>query len=106
MSDSKKRNPQKPYKGVSSALVEGEHSPALQAVLLEAVDNQIAHLNPPEVKATFDRLRSEGFSEEDARRLIGAILVSEVFDILKNDEPYNEARYVAALNRLPKMPWD
>jgi hypothetical protein len=104
MSNSKKRKPQKPNKGVSSEIAEGEYNPALHAVIMEVLDNQLNELDPPEVKATFDRLLSEGFSEEEVRRLLGAALVSEVFDMWKNKQPYDGDRYIAALNRLPKMP--
>ncbi len=83
-----------------------EYNPVLQAAIYEVVDNQIQELNPPQTKQTFDRLVAEGNSPQEARRLISCVVVSEIFDVLKKSEPYNEARYVTALNRLPKMPWD
>ena len=82
------------------------YNPVLQAALYEVVDNQIKELNPPQTKQTYERLVAEGNSPQEAKRLIGCVVVSEIFDVLKKSQPYNEARYVAALNRLPKMPWD
>ncbi|HZV36306.1 MAG TPA: hypothetical protein VFB72_17145, partial [Verrucomicrobiae bacterium] len=45
----------------------------------EMVDKQIQNNNPPEVRATMDRLTKEGHSPEEARHLISAVDVVEVF---------------------------
>ena len=76
----------------------------LNKAILEVVDNQIRALNPPATKETFDRLVSEGFDHDEARRLIGCVVASEIFDVLKDFQPYNEARYVTALGKLPELP--
>ena len=76
-------------------------SPALQAALLEVVDTQLRDGTPPETRATLDRLVAAGYPEPQARRLIGVVVASEIFEVLKRQEPYDEARYVAALRRLP-----
>ncbi|MDZ7290052.1 MAG: DUF1841 family protein [candidate division KSB1 bacterium] len=81
-------------------------NPYLEATLLEVVEKQLTHRDPPEVKETYDRLLSEGFSDEESRRLIGAALVNEVYTIMKERQPFNHARYVAALHKLPKLPWE
>ena len=60
--------------------------------------------DPPETNQTFDRLLAEGHSPEEARRMLAAVVSSEVFEVLKHKQPYNHARYVAALQRLPKLP--
>ena len=76
----------------------------LNQAVLEVVENQIRHLNPPATKETLDRLLREGHSEDEARRLIGCVVASEIFDILKAMQPYDEDRYVAALRNLPELP--
>jgi len=76
----------------------------LNKAIMEVVENQIRQLNPPATKETFDRLVREGHDREEARRLIGCVVASEIFDILKSMEPYNETRYVNALLRLPELP--
>ena len=38
--------------------------------------------------------------------MIGGVVVSEIFDVLKNEEEFNEQRYIAALNNLPDKPWE
>ena len=76
----------------------------LKRTILEVVENQLRDLNPPETKETFDRLVSEGVSESEARRLIGCVVTSEIFVILKYEQPYEQERYVKALRRLPELP--
>jgi hypothetical protein len=80
-------------------------SKRLNKAILEVVDNQIRDGNPPATKETFDRLVSEGTAKDDARRLIGCVVASEIFGILKHQQPYNEDRYVKALRKLPELPW-
>lgn len=75
----------------------------LHTAVMEVVENQLRHRNPPETQETFDRLLTEGHGEDEARRLIGCVVVSEIFDILKNNEPFDAERYALALARLPKL---
>jgi hypothetical protein len=39
-------------------------------------------------------------------QLIACVVSSEIFDVLKNMEVYQEARYVAGLRALPRLPWE
>ena len=78
----------------------------VSAAMYEVVDNQLRDGEPPETKQTLERLLAEGHSRAEARRLIAAVVSSEIFEVLKHKRPYDQARYVAALARLPKMPWD
>ena len=79
-------------------------SDRLRETVLDVVDNQIRQLNPPAAKETFDRLVREGHDPDEARRLIGNVVASEIFDVLKTMEPYDEDRYISALRRLPELP--
>jgi hypothetical protein len=81
-------------------------SPQLTAAILQAVDNQLQDLNPPEAKETYDRLVASGISDKEARRLIAVALSTEMFEMLKNKKDYNPQRYIASLRKLPKLPWD
>lgn len=72
--------------------------------ILDAVENQLRENSPPEAKATLERLTAAGYSKADAKRLIGCALVIEIFDIMKTEKPYNEARYLANLAKLPELP--
>jgi hypothetical protein len=81
-------------------------NPHLRRSLLEAVENQVSAGTPPEARDTLARLQSQGHSREEATRLIACVLASEIFDVLKNKEGYNEARYIAGLRGLPRLPWE
>jgi len=78
----------------------------LEESVLEVVDNQLRSNDPPETRQTFDRLISEGYSNKEAKELIGHVVASEIFVVLKNQEPFNLVRFVDALNKLPKLPGD
>lgn len=81
-----------------------EYNPHLQAVILEVVDNQMAAADPPETKETFERLLGEGFSEEDAKKLIGQAVCTEIYRIGKYKELFNRQRYLRNLRNLPREP--
>lgn len=80
------------------------HNPRLKKAILEVVDNQIAANDPPATKQTLDRLISKGHSEVEAKELIGVVVVSEVFEVLQAQAPFDEKRFVEALNKLPEIP--
>jgi len=78
----------------------------LEESVLEVVDNQLRSNDPPETRQTFDRLINEGYSNKEAKELIGHVVASEIFVVLKNQEPFNLVKFVDALNKLPKLPGD
>jgi len=75
-------------------------SPILRREILRAVENQIRDENPLITKKTLERLMKKGYSREDAVVLIGSALLTEIYWILKNEEPFNEERYTKELNAL------
>ena len=79
-------------------------NPYLNATILEIVDNQLRDGTPPETRQTLDRLVKEGHTPDEARRLIGCVVVNEIQAVLKHNEVFNEARFVAGLERLPTLP--
>jgi hypothetical protein len=79
-------------------------NPHLHAAVLEVVENQLAGNNPPETKKTYERLIQEGHSDEDAKMLIGSVIAARLFYIMKRNEPFDNARFVEALNRLSEIP--
>ncbi len=76
----------------------------LKAAFLEIVDNQLRDGDPPETRQTYERLLAEGHSDEDARLLIGNLLVHEIYDMLKRRRTFDQAGFVANLARLPQLP--
>ncbi len=80
--------------------------PQLTAAILDAVDNQLRDLNPPETKETYDRLLASGISDKEARRLIAVALSSVMYAMLKYKRSYDPQSYIASLRKLPALPWD
>lgn len=74
--------------------------------IVEAVENQIRENNPPEVKQALKRLMSMGESRENAMRYIASTLSVEIYEVMKHQTSFDEARYVNNLKKLPKLPFD
>jgi hypothetical protein len=82
------------------------HNQKIRKAILEVINNQIQDNNPPETREALTRLKGLGFSENEALKLIGHVVVSEVFTVLKEKRSYDRGKYIAALNALPKLPWE
>ena len=91
---------------------QGEYNPRLKALILQVVDNQIAGIDengqpltttitddPNYVKDTFDRLSAVHGSVK-AKEMIAAVLLEEMYDVLKYQKVFNEIRYKTTLERL------
>lgn len=78
----------------------------LKKYIYEIIQNQINDNEPQEVKINLDRLILEGKSQEEAIDLIGCALSAEMFEVVKNNKPYDKSRYILYLNNLPEMPWE
>ncbi|HHJ20217.1 MAG TPA: hypothetical protein ENJ84_10420 [Gammaproteobacteria bacterium] len=78
---------------------------ALRTALFSVIDQQIQDNTPPETKITYNRLIASGESHEDAYRLIGSVVTTEIFSVLKEGREYDEQAYIQALQALPKLPW-
>jgi len=72
----------------------------LKSQIVQAVESQMK-LNEPEcVNLTFQRLVAEGYTEQEAKEMIGAILLEEMHFILKENNQFSEKQYGEKLNRL------
>lgn len=76
----------------------------LRNAIFEVIDNQINDNNPAETAITLKRLRDEGYSEFEAKQLIGQAVAVELFYAMKKKAPFNEARYTKNLKNLPREP--
>jgi hypothetical protein len=79
-------------------------NPEARRLLIEVVDNQLQANDPPETRATYDRLMGDGHSSDEAKRLIAFVLVIELNEMLRLDRTFDEAGYAAALRDLPTLP--
>jgi rRNA processing protein Krr1/Pno1 len=81
-------------------------NPRLRQAILEVAENQLRDGTPPETAATLARLLAAGYPPDKALELIAAVVSTEIFKVLKEGKPYDQARYVAALRALPRLPWE
>ena len=81
-------------------------NPGLNAAIMEVVDSQIRNNDPPQTSQTLQRLVADGHSEEEARLLIACVVSAEIFDVLKQQQPFDLNRFVKDLDKLPELPRD
>jgi hypothetical protein len=79
-----------------------ETNPELGEKIIEVVQNQIQANDPPETKQTYERLLTEGHSDNEALRLIACALSSEMFQMMKEKKTFSEERFIKMLNALPQ----
>jgi hypothetical protein len=70
---------------------------------LSTVVHQISTNDPPETKATYERLQSQGLSEGQALQLIGIVLKKEMKQMITESRGFDNERYIALMNRLPDI---
>ena len=81
-------------------------NPILKRHIIQVIENQIREKDPPETKETYDSLRREGHSAEEAYRLLGCVLVAEIYEIEKEKRVFDRELYVKRLKALPTLPWE
>jgi hypothetical protein len=81
------------------------YNPMVQAALFDALDTQLRDGDPPETRATLNRLLGEGVREDEARRLLGCVIAAEICAVMKSKKPFDRERFVGRLETLPEMPW-
>ena len=75
-------------------------------LIIQAIKNQIRQNDPPETKETFDRLRREGYPKEEVYRMLGCVMTSEIYEVMKHERVFDRDLYVRRLQALPKLPWE
>ena len=68
---------------------------------LDTVVSQIESGDPPEAKATFDRLIAAGQTKSQALHHIAAALRQEMDRMLADSTPFDNKRYAALLAKIP-----
>ena len=77
-----------------------EYNPKLKRLIMQVIENQLSAENTPYVRDTYGRLLAAGHSDAGIRNLIGCALVGEIYDVMKNNQPFNEEKYRKALEKL------
>ena len=70
--------------------------------MLQAVQNQMNSPESPEVRMHYERLRSLGKSDGEARELIATVLAVYIWHTMRKDD-FTYSDYVAELARLPEI---
>lgn len=97
----KSRWPSRAAIGVGQPYVEETpFNPHLKAAILKVVENQIREGDPPEMRQTLERLLAAGYSLKQAVEMIGSALVEEIWAILPDHKPFDQARFNALLEQL------
>ena len=79
--------------------------PEIGKAILEAIQEQIQNNEPPETKQTYERLMREIKNHDEVMKYLGSVLSAEIYDVLSTQKPYNNARYIQRLQRLPDLSW-
>ena len=67
---------------------------------LDTVLNQLETGDPPETKATLERLMAEGYSRPQALQAIAAALRTEMNRMLSESTPFDNDKYAALLSKI------
>ena len=76
----------------------------LREQIFVVIRNQMDENNPPETNETYNRLIKEGYSDFEAKQLIGQCVAVELYSVFKHKKPFDEERYVNNLKQLPNKP--
>lgn len=68
--------------------------------MLEVVDNQIKANDPPCTKKTFLQLQQQGCSMQEAKEMIAAVILEEMYYVLKEGKKFDEKKYELKLKEL------
>jgi len=77
-------------------------NPILHVMIEGMVENQLNDPEIPEVGETLERLEKSGLSKHAARAVIANVLTSHLFDVMKNQKPFDREKYVRQLGMLGK----
>lgn len=78
----------------------------LKKLILEVVENQLKDNTPPATGQVYQRLLDAGYSAREAKEKIGAVALEEIYDVMKENQPYDEKRYTRALEEMAQQSID
>lgn len=80
-------------------------SGSVREAIREIIDTQFRENSPPQVRRAAERLVASGYTGEEAFTLLGCALSRQMFELLGSKQDFDEAGYIASLERLPALPW-
>lgn len=76
------------------------YNPRLKKYLLEVVENQLRDNDPPISRITLSRLIEAGYTREQAKEKIAAVVIGHIYDMMKDGKPFDGAAYERDLKEL------
>jgi hypothetical protein len=86
-------------------LIQDGVNPILHVTIHQTIENQLAAKDLPVVHETLERLMRSGLSRHEAIHAIGSVLSVEIWEILKEECPFDEERYERGLRQLDAREW-
>lgn len=80
------------------------YKPRASRFILDVVEKQLQEGEPPQTRETLERLIGQGFSDEDARHLIGSAVAAEMRAVVSEGRPFSKERFLSLLSDLPLLP--
>ncbi len=78
----------------------------LKRTIMEVVDNQLKANDPPCTRDTYEKLLNAGYSKSEAKDKIGAVVLTEIYDILKEGQSFDEKKFKNSLEEMLKQSLD
>lgn len=72
----------------------------LKSVIIDIVENQLKANDPKCTRETLNRLIELEYSEKKAKEMIASVVVEEIYDVMKNQAPFDEEKYSKKLSKL------
>ena len=78
----------------------------LKKTILEVVDNQLKDNNPPCTRDVYEKLTNTGYSKSEAKDKIGAVVLTEIYDVLKMGQTFDEKKFKESLEEMLRQSID
>lgn len=79
-------------------------NPFVHVAIHQIVENQVADRTPPQTAETLEALVQAGYTRHEAIHAIGTLIAKEMFEIMQDNRPFDEAGYTEALRELAQTP--
>jgi len=76
----------------------------MDAVLAEIINKQIRENDPPETRKTYERLRREGYDDEEVMDMLCSVIDFTLHDLMLEEGSFDLKTYSRLLRKLPELP--
>lgn len=72
----------------------------LKNTILGVVETQLRDNNPKATKKTFEKLTAKGYSRTEAKKMIAAVILEHIYEMMKHKKPFDEEKFAKKLSKL------